>query len=123
MQFLLLHMKLVVVVLYYVQVMPKKFRLSVQRKNECRRQRNRTVTIQHEFILTSSQPIVQSSVLQSFLSQSANPPQSVPDVLRVSIPRNILHDCEVSSVIKLQERIKALSVLPQGMLTLSLLSL
>ena len=98
--------------------MPRKFRLSVHHKNEFRKQRERTVTVQHEYTTQFSQWAVQHTSIHPVFGPVSQPdipsPRDQP-ALTVSIPREIMLDCKVPSLMKLQERLKVWSVLPHGM--------
>ena len=108
--------------------MPRKLRLSVHRKNEFRKKRERTVTIQQaytaQFVSQSASPLTGIHFVAELPSQASTSlsqtsslqiPQPVLDVLKVSIPMEILLDCKAPSVMRLHERINTLSVLPYGM--------
>ena len=87
-----------------LQAMPRKFRLSVHRKNEYRKACAGTVSVQHI-------PMDPAAVTVT------NEP-SPPEELKVSVPLDLVNDFELSTVAELRDRIMTLSLLPQGMVHL-----
>lgn len=85
-----------------MQVMPRKFRLSVHRKNEFRKACASTVSVQRASVAPAAVSVDQSTSLKSI------------GELKVSVPIDLVCDFEVSTVAKLRERVKTLSPLPQG---------
>ena len=79
--------------------MPRKFRLSVHRKNEFRKRHA-------ECVAASNQ------------EDDHTLPVSIPlesvSVLKVSLPREMYLEAPISTISQLQRRLKALPVLPQG---------
>ena len=84
--------------------MPRKFRLSVHRKNEYRKARDRTVSVQHVSV---------APVAVSVASDQSIPSKSVEE-LKVSVPIDMVYDFELSTVAKLKDRLETLSSLPHG---------
>ena len=83
---------------------PRKFRLSVHRKNEYRKARAATapsVSVQHV-------PVPPGEV-------HLYEPESVNE-LKVSVPIEVVYNFEFSSISKLRERVSTLSLLPNGMM-------
>lgn len=76
--------------------MPKKLRLSVPVKNSWRKAQGRTVSVEH-------------------ISTSTLSPFSADDELKVSIPIQLVCECEATALTSLRGRVKALSVLQNGM--------
>lgn len=77
----------------FYRVMPKKFRLSVPVKNSWRKAQGRTVSVEH--ISTSL--------------------KTTDDELKVSIPIQLVCECEATTLSSLWGRVKELSALPHGM--------
>ena len=104
--------------------MYRTFRLG-RRKNEFRKARGRTVSVQHGSVIdvVSIQPTSQSSShgASSQLSPSSIylPPQDSVEELIVTIPIEFLRNYGDNLVMKLLEQIKTLSVLPHGMIDIS----
>lgn len=88
--------------------MHRTFRLSA-RKNEFRKARGRTVTVEHGAAtnVVSIQPASESSS-QASTSHVKSP---ASEDLVITIPIGFLADCEVFSIIGLRERIEKLSIL------------
>lgn len=98
----------------------RKFRLAVHRKNEYRKARECTVTVRQLSVQSvssfvqqcPSNPLTSESADQLLLHPSNS--QSSLSELKVSISVQLLLECDVSTVNKLQDRIKTLSALPYG---------
>lgn len=97
------------------------FRLS-RRKNEFRKARKRTVSIEHGSVtsVVSIEPVQEEPegipITQPHDSADAcTTTTHDAHELIVTVPITILADCEVFSVIKLREWMKALSILPHGL--------
>ncbi len=107
------------------------FRLS-RRKNQFRKARKRAVFIEHGSVTSvvsiepvhasreepEGIPITQLTICHDSADActSTTQPQACHDDLIVTVPITFLADCEVFSVIKLREWMKALSILPHGLL-------
>ena len=88
--------------------MPRKFRLSVPRKNEFRKAHAQrcTVSVQH----ISPKP---ENVCMASTSRESD------EELIVSIPIDVVHDSGVSTIAELQRQINILSILHDGKLMAS----
>lgn len=70
--------------------MPRKFRLSVHRKNEFRKKRESKCVTQQD-------------------------PEPAPPTLMISIPKEAFYNAPAPSLLQLNERVKKMQILPEGM--------
>ena len=99
-----------------VKIMPRKFRLSIQRKNEFSGKKN-AVTSTSTMHGVSSITVEPDPTSISHESSDHELLHNVQDVsLHVSIPLEIYLDAIAPSISILRQRIQALLVLPEGII-------
>lgn len=77
--------------------MPRKFRLSVHRKNEFRKKRASKIAAKQD-------------------------PQPVPQLPMISIPKEVYYNAPAPSLLQFKERVQKTKILPQGEHTYQILS-